>query len=338
MCGISGAFSKDGLRYNALVHATDVMAHRGPDSKGYFNDDDNKVFLGHRRLSIIDLSNAATQPMYSADGRYIMVYNGELYNYLQLKNKLPGHNWKTHSDTEVIIELFAAFGAKCFSWFNGMFAIAVYDKQEQKLTICRDQVGIKPIFYYWDKQTLVFGSELKVIKDYCREAGIALTTNKEAIPYFLHLGFIPEPLSIYNNVYKFPSAQYAELYVRKGELNFSKYWQAKDYFLTYPVTDEVEAMKKYKDILFDAVQGQMIADVPLGTFLSGGIDSSLVTAVASKLSSQKVKTFSIGFNEAAFDESQYAADVAKHLDTAPLAIAAPKLRAAARSPFCLRTY
>ncbi|RYE25842.1 MAG: asparagine synthase (glutamine-hydrolyzing) [Sphingobacteriales bacterium] len=315
MCGIAGAFSKDGLRYNALVHATDVMAHRGPDSKGYYTDDANQVFLGHRRLSIIDLSNAATQPMYTADGRYVMVYNGELYNYIDLKAKLPNQDWKTHSDTEVIIELFAAFGPECFSWFNGMFAVAIYDIQEQKLHISRDQVGIKPIFYYWDEQTLVFGSELKVIKDYCTQAGIKLTTNKEAIPYFLHLGFIPEPLSIYNNVYKFPSAQYAELHVRSGELKFTTYWQAKDHFLTNPVTDETTATKKYKDIIYHAVQGQMIADVPLGTFLSGGIDSSLVTAVASKLSAQKVKTFSIGFNEAAFDESQYAADVAKHLDT-----------------------
>jgi asparagine synthase (glutamine-hydrolysing) len=315
MCGIAGAFSKDGIQYNALVHATDVMEHRGPDSKGYFSDESERVFLGHRRLSIIDLSNAATQPMYSADGRYVMVYNGELYNYLQLKAKLPNHDWKTHSDTEVIIELFSAFGAECFSWFNGMFAVAIYDKKDQRLTISRDQVGIKPIFYYWDEQTLVFGSELKVIKDYCEKAGIKLTTNKEAIPYFLHLGFIPEPLSIYNKVYKFPAANYATLQVNEGKLSFKEFWKAKDHFLTAPIKDEAVALEKYKQIIFDAVQGQMISDVPLGTFLSGGIDSSLVTAVASKLSAQKVKTFSIGFNEAAFDESQYAADVAKHLDT-----------------------
>ncbi len=315
MCGIAGAFSKNNLQYNALVHATDVLAHRGPNSKGYYSDDAGNVFLGHRRLSILDLTDAAIQPMHSVDDRFVMVYNGELYNYLQLKSRLPGHNWKTHGDTEVIVELFAAFGPECFSWFNGMFAIAIYDKQEQKLYIARDQVGIKPIYYYWDNETLVFGSELKVIKDYCREAGVMLLTNKETIAYFLHLGFIPEPLSIYNNVYKFPSAQYAELSAGSGALKFTTYWQAKDHFLTNTITNEVEATKKYKDIVYDAIQGQMISDVPLGTFLSGGIDSSLVTAVASKLSAHKVRTFSIGFNEPAFDESGYAADVAKHLGT-----------------------
>lgn len=315
MCGISGAFSKNGIHYNDLVCATDAMQHRGPDSGGYYNAEANPIFLGHRRLSIIDLSSVANQPMHSANDRYVLVYNGEVYNFNELRAKLPGQQWKTHSDTEVILELFAKYGTESFAWLNGMFSLAIHDKEEQKLIIARDHIGIKPLFYYKDDQSFVFASELKVIKNYFDSEKKKLAVNKEAIPYFLHLGFIPEPYTIYKSVHKFPSAHYAVLDANTGSMEMKAFWKPEDHFLTNPIRDEQTAYKKYRDTLFESIESQMVSDVPLGTFLSGGIDSSLVTAVASKISQRKINTFSIGFNEAKYDESEYAAAVAKHLGT-----------------------
>jgi asparagine synthase (glutamine-hydrolysing) len=317
MCGIAGGYSKTKINSQAFQQATDALLHRGPDAGGYYTDASEKVFFGHRRLSIIDLSVVANQPMHSSCGRYVMIYNGEVYNFNSLREKLPNHNWKTHSDTEVILELFVKYGTESFAWLNGMFAIAIFDQQENKLYLSRDQIGIKPLFYYWDEQTFVFSSELKSIKKYfsATNQSSQLQTNREAIPYFLHLGFIPEPMTIYEKVYKFPSAQYAVLDVSSGVLQFHKYWKLEGHFLSQRISNEQEAYTQYKHLLFDSVQSQMISDVPLGTFLSGGIDSSLVTAVACKLSAHKVKTFSIGFNEAKYDESAYAEAVAKHLGT-----------------------
>jgi asparagine synthase (glutamine-hydrolysing) len=316
MCGIAGGFSNKKLDGQALQQATDRLSHRGPDASGYYMNDTDRLFLGHRRLSILDLSEGANQPMYTADGRYVMVYNGELYNYTSLSNKLPGFAWKTTGDSEVILELFAAFGTKSFAWLNGMFAIAIYDILEDKLYLCRDQVGIKPLFYYRDDDTLVFGSELKVVVTHSKLTGIEkLEINKEAIPYFLHLGFIPEPHTIYQQVYKFPSAHYSVLDCQNNDLQFYRFWSAEKHFLTDPVIAEQKALATYQHLLFDVIESQMISDVPLGTFLSGGIDSSLVTAVASKISTQKVKSFSIGFNEPQYDESAYAEDIAAHLGT-----------------------
>lgn len=316
MCGIAGGFSQQRLDRHASQQATDRLSHRGPDAAGYYFNNSEQVFLGHRRLSILDLSETANQPMYSADGRYVMVYNGEVYNYAALRSKLPGFNWKTSGDSEVILELFASFGTKSFAWLDGMFAVAIYDTVSNKMYICRDQIGIKPLFYYWDHRTLVFGSELKVVVTHSELTGIEkLELNKEAIPYFLHLGFIPEPHTIYKQVYKFPSAHYAVLDCNNSDLEFYKFWNAEQHFLSDPLIAEQKTLATYQHLLFDVVESQMVSDVPLGTFLSGGIDSSLVTAVASKVSKHQVKSFSIGFNEAKYDESGHAEDVAKHLGT-----------------------
>jgi asparagine synthase (glutamine-hydrolysing) len=315
MCGITGAFSTEGVKQQNIHAATGVIAHRGPDAEGYFIANSGKVCLGHRRLSIIDLSDTANQPMHSASGRYVMVYNGEVYNFNELRNKLPKHNWLTHSDTEVILELFANFGTECFAWLNGMFTIAVYDKTVEKLFVARDQLGIKPLFYYRDENDFIFSSELKGIKAYLQHDSITLNVNRQAIPYFLHLGFIPEPMSIYQDVFKFPAANYAVLESNTGSINFYRYWDAKESILKSPVESEDAAFKQYKELVYTAVQSQMVSDVPLGTFLSGGIDSSLVTAIASKVTTNKINTFSIGFNEAKYDESVYAQKVAGHLKT-----------------------
>jgi asparagine synthase (glutamine-hydrolysing) len=317
MCGIAGALSALPISIESRSVLTDALHHRGPDATGGYVANDARLFLGHCRLSIIDLSGSANQPMYSADGHYVMVYNGEVYNFEELRDQyLKGYNFRTHSDTEVILELFAKYGVKSIAWLNGMFTFAIHDKERDEVILARDGIGIKPLFYYSNGAELVFGSELKAVRDFVSGAmGRRLEVASEAIPYFLHVGFIPEPLSIYKNVYKFPSGHYAIVSGKGGKVQPVPFWQPKDSFLHDPIQDEQTAYSQYRSLLFDAVDKQMIADVPLGTFLSGGIDSSLVTAVAAHLSSRPVKTFSIGFEEARYDESRYAAEVAIHLGT-----------------------
>jgi asparagine synthase (glutamine-hydrolysing) len=314
MCGIAGAYVQDGVENDRMKTATDTLFHRGPDAGGYYTSVSKKIFLGHRRLSIIDLSEVANQPMNSSDGRYVIIYNGEVYNFKELKTRLPDFDWKTNGDTEVIIELFAAFGAKSFVWLNGIFAFSIYDTIEERLWFCRDPLGIKPLFIQRSKTQLLFSSELKAIIS-TRSQQTPFKINNAAIPYFLHLGYIPEPMTIYEGVEKFPAAHYAVLDIKTNHWTQQKYWNAEDYYLSNPINDEATALKLYKEKLFAAVNRQMISDVPLGTFLSGGIDSSLVSAVASVLNPGKINTFSIGFEEAAFDESQYADQVAKHINT-----------------------
>ena len=317
MCGIVGAFVKDGINIDSMKRATDLLAHRGPDAGGYFTSPHQKVFLGHRRLSIIDVSQNAHQPMHSSCGRYIIVYNGEVYNFETLKNKLPGFPWKTKGDTEVVLELFVQYAAESFSWLNGIFAFSIYDTLEEKLWFCRDQLGVKPLFIQRTNGKLIFASELKSIIEANKEVGkkAHFLISKKAVAHYLHLGYIPEPFTIYRGIKKFPAANYAVLDTKTNEWNRYCYWKATDYYLTNPIMDERLVVDQYKEKLFSAVEGQMVSDVPLGTFLSGGIDSSLVTAVASKISDKKVKTFSIGFEDAQFDESQFAHQVASELRT-----------------------
>lgn len=318
MCGIAGYISLNKkFTQQQLKEAADVMQHRGPDADGFYFSENNMVGFAHRRLSILDLSAAANQPMFSADGRYCIVFNGEVYNFHELKHQLKdkGASLKTTSDTEVILELFAQKGASCFAIMNGMFAFAIHDKEKNKVTICRDHVGIKPLFYYADENNFVFASELKVIRSVM---GDKLSVCGEAIPYFLHLGFIPEPLTIYNNTYKFPSAHYAEIDLNSNSISVSPkpFWKLADKISTDVINDEPSAKKQLTDLLYDSVKKQLISDVPIGTFLSGGIDSSLVTAIASKVNgSDKIKTFSIAIDDGKYNESKFAKQVAAHLRT-----------------------
>jgi asparagine synthase (glutamine-hydrolysing) len=313
MCGIAGIHIHSGITDKAtLSRMTDALSHRGPDAAGHYYSTDNTLGLGHRRLSIIDLSEGANQPIFSANGRYAIVYNGEVYNFQELRSKLPNFAWRTQGDTEVILELFAQYGAASFAWLNGMFALAIYDTQASKLYIARDHIGIKPLYYYHRDGVLLFASEIKAI---VRSRIANLTIDKSAIPYFLHLGFIPQPLTIYQHIHKFPSGNYATIDTQTGSLEMRVFWSPATYYHPDTVIDESTALKQYQELLYSAVETQMISDVPLGTFLSGGIDSSLVTAVAAQISKQKVKTFSIGFTEAKYDESSHARAVAEHLGT-----------------------
>ena len=319
MCGISGYITLDkSINKEHLLQASLTLKHRGPDAEGTYFSDDEKVGLAHRRLSILDLSASANQPMHSANERYIIIYNGEVYNFKELKQKLSdkGSSLKTTTDTEVILELFAEHGTKCFEWLNGMFAFAIYDKQKKVVTLCRDHAGIKPLFFHADENNIIFSSELKAIK----KIKPGLTVNRSAIPYFLHLGFIPQPLTIYNNVEKFPSAHYLQIelynsYFKNLPEQIKPYWKLETEINADTLKDETTAKKSLKNLLFDSVEKQLISDVPIGTFLSGGVDSSIVTAIASKIKADKINTFSIAIDNGRFNESKYAKQVADHLNT-----------------------
>ena len=317
MCGIAGALTSRALTDDDGRLLTMPLAHRGPDDDGAYFSPARRLFLGHRRLSIIDLSTSANQPMYSRDGRYVMVYNGEVYNFAELRRQhLAGVDLRTHGDSEVVLELFAKHGPKCMAWLNGMFALAIHDRERDELFLCRDGLGIKPLFYYADGSNFAFGSELKAVRTFVQD-GLKkpLAVDRAAVPEFLHVGFIPEPRTIYERVFKFPAGHFAFVSANGVMRAPSRYWNARESYLVDPITDETTALERYRSTLFAAVERQLVADVPVGTFLSGGIDSSLVTAVAQRLSSRPVQSFSIGFDQARYDESQYAAAVATHLHT-----------------------
>ncbi len=309
MCGIAGflSFSKNFSKEN-LENITNVLKHRGPDAAGfYFNE---LVGLGHRRLSILDLSEVANQPMFSHCERYVIVFNGEIYNYREIAKDLAVE-LRTTSDTEVLLESFIKWGVDFVHRLNGMFAFVIYDTKEELLYVYRDRMGIKPVYYYYAENDFIFTSELKSFNALPKQ--YKGNINKQALTQFLHLGYIPAPHSIYENIKKFPSGYYA--IVGKNKFELKSYWKLEEQIEEKVISNISEAKNKLKELLLSAVQYRMISDVPFGTFLSGGIDSSLVTAIAQHLSEKPVKTFSIGFKEGKFNEAHYAHAVAKHLKT-----------------------
>lgn len=321
MCGIAGYFSPDKtLSPDLLRVGNRVQAHRGPDAEGLYISADLRVGLAHRRLSIIDLSAGANQPMFSPDSRYVIVFNGEIYNYRELRNTLPdrGASLRTSSDTEVLLHLFMHRGSSCFSELNGMFAFAIYDIRDKKLLLCRDHTGIKPLFYYCDGSTFMFASELKVIATLL---GKQRRLNKEALAGFFHLGFIPEPLTVYEHTGKFPAAHYAEIdcggtVLPADSPHCIPFWNLNDHISASPLSDRKLAKTRLHELLRDSVEKQLMSDVPIGTFLSGGVDSSLVTAIAASFSGNRpVDTFSMSIDEGKYNEGKYAQAVSKQLGT-----------------------
>ncbi len=310
MCGIAGYYSVDNeFPSTELPLMAQAIAHRGPDAEGVFHE--NNVGLAHRRLSILDLNPRSNQPMTSKDGNFVICYNGEVYNFqeLALKHQLV---LKTHSDTEVILELFSKIGAACVHEFNGMFAIAIYDKQKEALHIFRDRIGIKPLYYFWDGSNFAFASDIKAL---FRLTFISKqkTTDTTAVKEFLYLGYIPHPNTIYKNIFKFEAGHVAVI-GPKG-MSYSAYWKLSEHVKETTITDANEAKKELKSLIEASVARRLISDVPFGTFLSGGTDSSVVTAVAQSLRAEKINTFSIGFKEAKFNEAEHAKAVAAKLGT-----------------------
>ena len=310
MCGINGYISSNkNFNQEELKKSLQRIRHRGPDNQNVWVK--GKVGLGHRRLSIIDLSDDANQPMTSNSERYVAVFNGEIYNFKQIaqKHKL---NLKTSSDTEVILEAFEQQGVSFINELNGMFSLAVFDKETNKIFLFRDRMGIKPLFYYYDGENFAFASEIKALLEF-NFIKNNIKLNKNSVSLFLQFGYIPEPETIFNNIKKFPSGNYAIYH--NNRLEITNYWSIESKITKNTISDISTAKNKLNELLVESVKLRMISDVPLGTFLSGGIDSSLVTAVAQSISKKPIKTFSIGFAESKFNEAAYAAKVARYLNT-----------------------
>ncbi|PLX16077.1 MAG: asparagine synthase (glutamine-hydrolyzing) [Salinivirgaceae bacterium] len=309
MCGIGGYFQyKSIFNRNHLHSMSDAMIHRGPDFTGYFHDE--KVGLVHNRLSIIDLSSRANQPLTSNDGRYLMVYNGEVYNFKELAGQFRIET-KTTSDSEVVLELFLKRGVEFANLLNGMFVIAIYDKEEERLFLFRDRVGIKPVFYYLTDDAFVFASELKALQAALPSDWLQIEPT--SISQYLHLGFISAPQTIYKNIYKLSPGEMA--IVDKNGMSKRKWWSAEEKIHKEYLTDEQEVFKRLENAVNSAVQSRLVSDVPIGTFLSGGIDSSLVSAIASKHFNEKLQTFTIGFDHVKHNEAEFADKVAKHIES-----------------------
>ncbi|MBS1573221.1 MAG: asparagine synthase (glutamine-hydrolyzing) [Bacteroidetes bacterium] len=309
MCGIAGFISRH-YSEGQLHLITRALQHRGPDAEGFYLDNTSGVGLGHRRLSIIDLSEAAHQPFYSRDGRYVMVYNGEVYNYKEIAvqyNISP----RTTSDSEIIIEAFAQKGIACLNDFNGMFAIAIWDTVDKKFYLIRDRFGVKPIVCYQKDDDFVFASELKAILKLPIEKKI----NKTAVQNYLFLEYVPDAHCILENFYKIPKGHY--LVWENGKTTIKQYYNFFEKIATRPLPhkNENEALDEFEALLSSAVRYRQISDVPIGAFLSGGTDSSLICALFQKQNTNPVNTFTIGFDVTGYDESAYAAQVAQILKT-----------------------
>lgn len=303
MCGILGYINR-GADINIGQNAIGLLSHRGPDANNCYTTRDKHVLLGHTRLSIIDLSNAANQPFHSEDGRYTIVYNGELYNYKELANK-HALSLRTSSDTEVLLKLYIKLGKACLSELNGMFAAAIYDRHTNELFLFRDRLGIKPLYYFIDGQSLAFASELPALKALIPEQQI----DQQSAAQFLHRGYIAEPKTLYQNTFKFPAGAFATC--KDGQLDITHYWKPEDAITANTYSDESKTIKTLEELLRDSVSMRLMADVPYGTFLSGGTDSGLITGIAADLSKDALNTFNVSFEDTAFDETPFAEAMAR---------------------------
>lgn len=316
MCGIAGFvdFNKKS-NLDILKRMTDVSDHRGPDDSGYkFDSSENvEIGLGHRRLSILDLTSHGHQPMRfeSID----IVYNGEVYNFNEIKQELEdlGYDFESHSDTEVILKAYHKWGLEAVHKFNGMFAMAIYDRNISKLFLIRDRSGIKPLFYYHKNNTLLFASELKSMHQH---HAFKKEIDIDAVALFLQLQYIPEPHSIFKSCFKLRAGHFLEIDLVTQKIEEKVYWDVIDHY-NKPKLDisEEEAIEETEKLLKSAFEYRMVSDVPVGIFLSGGYDSSLVTSILQHQRSEKLKTFTIGFHENGFDEAPYAKQVAEYLGT-----------------------
>ncbi|MEQ1701575.1 MAG: asparagine synthase (glutamine-hydrolyzing), partial [Ilumatobacteraceae bacterium] len=298
MCGIVGCFHPgergESLHAVALAMASTIV-HRGPDSDGVHVDDPAGLALGFRRLAVVDLTTTGAQPMASHSGRYVVVYNGEIYNHRELRQELAGVAWRGTSDTEVMVAAFDRWGvAASLPRLEGMFALAVWDRSEQTLTLARDRMGEKPLYYGVHGGALLFGSELKTLRAH---PAFRAEIDRDALARFLYASFVPGPQSIYEGTWKLPPG--TSLTISAGHLGASAlpapvpYWRLRDHIGRASAYDDRETVDRLAALLHDAVGRQMVADVPLGAFLSGGIDSSAIVALMQAQSSRPVQTFTV---------------------------------------------
>ena len=324
MCGISGGWSR--LRFQQLLDRlpamTGALVHRGPDASGYWSDLDAGIALGHRRLAIVGLGVEGAQPMHSESGRYVITYNGEIYNHLELRSELAkgGKNlWRGQSDTETLLTCFDHYGIEeTIKRCVGMFAMAVWDRNARELTLIRDRMGEKPLYYGYIDGSFVFSSELRSLAESTLRK---LDTNRDAFALFLRYGYIPQPYSAYRGINKLQAGSLLRLtgnHLHSQKLpEVRKYWDMEEFLPTSASVgvSTQEAVSRIEALLEQSVKGQMLSEVPLGAFLSGGVDSSTIVALMQKHSAKPIKTFTVGFRDEHFNEAVHAKAIAEHLGT-----------------------
>ncbi|HTQ65521.1 MAG TPA: asparagine synthase (glutamine-hydrolyzing) [Puia sp.] len=310
MCGIAGIINFNGKPADKCMiqKITDTMAHRGPDADGFYVDDE--VALGHRRLAIIDLSAAANQPFSDNSGRYKIIFNGEMYNYAEVKPLLSDYDFKTTSDTEALIAAYAKWGPDCLGYFRGMFAFAIWDNEEKEIFIARDRMGVKPLYYYLDEEKLIFASEVRAILS---TGFVNRKVNSRALQDYFSYQSMTYPYSAVEDIQQLEAGCWMK--VRKGKLLKKKYWDLTNIPVNFDFTDKKRTEIRIKELLLQSVKRRLVSDVPVGAFLSGGIDSSVVVGLMAEADSAKPNTFNICFEEKEFDESRYAEIIAKKFNT-----------------------
>jgi len=333
MCGFAGILvgpkisNEDDIFREILVKMAATLNSRGPDDDGYWCDIENGIGLGHRRLAIVDISSAGHQPMLSESGRYVIAFNGEIYNHLSLRNELKSFKesdwkkWHGHSDTETLLACMEEWGLeKTLHKSVGMFAFSLWDKKTKNLFLCRDRFGEKPLYYGWQgddaNRSFLFASELKALKTH---PSFSSKIDRGSLCLFLRYGYIPAPFSVYDGIYKLEPGSILSVSLSNPDPEITKYWDSVDVAVKCKAAlftgSPMQAVDELERLAKSAVHQQMVADVPLGTFLSGGIDSSTIVALMQAQSSRPVKTFTIGFNEEGFNEAVHAKAVANHLGT-----------------------
>lgn len=324
MCRIVGYWDQLGVNsdnsQNIICSMRDTMITGGPDDAGYYLDSQHNLAFGHRRLSIIDLSQSGHQPMIDTDTQRVIIFNGEIYNFKEIQKELEqfGYIFRSTSDTEVILKAYDKWGIHCVNKFRGMWAFAIWDKLKEQLILCRDRVGVKPLYYYYCNGLFMFASELKAFYKYPK---FQKNINLDALSLYFQYGYIPAPYSIFNNTKKLEPGCYLTI-TSNGQIQTSYYWNMEDYYIK-GANEYAHWLKQglartqddLEQVLIDSFKLRLVSDVPVGIFLSGGIDSSLVTAILQKQVNYKLKTFTIGFQDKRFNEANYAKQVAEYIGT-----------------------
>lgn len=314
MCGIVG-FISNIKKEEVLFDMLNSQSYRGPDDKGTYIDEKSGVHIGHNRLSIQDLSSHGHQPFESDCKKYVIVFNGEVYNFKIIRDELKylGYNFLSKSDTEVILYSYKEWGIACVEKFIGMFAFCILDKLKNKLILVRDRAGVKPLYYFIDNDNFMFSSE---IKSFHKHSYFTKKQNLEVLPYFFQFGYIPSPYTIFQNCYKLEPGHYLEYNLDDSSIVKTKYWDVNDFYQKEKfLKSESEILEELEKLLCDAISLRMVSDVPVGVFLSGGYDSSLVTSILSKKLDSKINTFTIGFDDENYNEAKHAKVIAEHLGT-----------------------
>jgi len=310
MCGVAGIvrFDREQVEQGLIQSMTNAMRHRGPDADGFFTGE--CIALGHRRLSIIDLSSAANQPFVDNSGRYAMVFNGEMYNYEEVKAKLPGYAFRTTSDTEVLLAAYIQWGEECLAHFRGMFSVAIWDKEEREIFLARDRMGVKPLYYYLDDRMLLFASEQRSILS---TGLIKRKLDTAAMLDYFRYQSIPFPYSAIEGIRQLQAGTWMK--IKGGKVREKVYWTLAGNEVVFDCSDKKAVMGRIRELMLQSVKRRLVSDVPVGAFLSGGIDSSAVVGLMAEAGTGKPNTFNIAFEEKEYDESSYADIIARKFDT-----------------------